>query len=326
MDEFCEALDAKMRKQTRRTKYSSPINFGDMFKSFQQPDKAHGALSHKAKRKEKKDKPKPKKLKRSVSKGLEAIRVHAPLKPSATKLSEETRSVSTVSIKSQLKEAKAITVPPISCTEKIEPSRETKRSNIEVSDPRHKEPKESIKKDRTYQSLSQGSQHLHPSQSSQPQYPSSQGSQLLFQTPEPLANCRNTQKKTAMVLDSEPDEGSRTDSISLLGMHEPNSLQQSEMDRREDYKMYRTYDSLSPVNPAMVKEIFDSMLRHFLPRIKYHSECRVAFERKYQLPACYEQLVANFKMIESAMYNLTALGKAVDYGSVKEYCWEVHKK
>lgn len=293
-----------MRKQTRRTKYSSPINFGDIFKGFQLSKPTSRGLSHKAQRKVKKDQVKPKKLTR-VSKGMGTFRIGAQAESTAIQLSEETRSLSTVSIKSQLKENQAFVAPPISCTELIEPIPDNHPKNIEVSKNRKDIQNVVDKKEKVYQSLSQGSQQL-------------------FQTPDSNLFIRTQQKPLAM--DSEPDEGSRNDSISLLGIHEPNSLQQSERDRREDYKIYRTYDSLSPVNPALVKEIFDSMLRHFMPRIKYHRESRLAFERKYQLPTCYEGLISNFKMLESAMYNLTAQSKPLDYSRVNAYCWEVHKK
>lgn len=86
----------------------------------------------------------------------------------------------------------------------------------------------------------------------------------------------------------------------------------------DDFTLYNKYEAHERCNPWDLRQLFDKVFRHFLPKLRDPMASRTLMEDNYLIPHCYKDLTQIVSAIEFAIFKLTTAQNPYSYLKIKE--------
>lgn len=85
-----------------------------------------------------------------------------------------------------------------------------------------------------------------------------------------------------------------------------------------DFSFFNNYEAHERQNPYELRQLFDKVNRHFLPKVRNPQVARLMMESSHPIPICYQALTHVFQAVEVALFRLTESRQPCSYLKIKE--------
>jgi len=95
---------------------------------------------------------------------------------------------------------------------------------------------------------------------------------------------------------------------------------------KNDYETFFNYQNFERLDAYKIREVFDEINRHFLPKIRDPLAAKVLLESGWEIPDCYLPLMYVFHSLEAAISHLLSRRESLTYLNIREQMYRVSNK